>query len=66
MLNVRDSNLCLFCPLDAVAHLLLDLVDSLERVHALVKQEGGVVHQHVDELYKLFAAPEQKTDQIVT
>ncbi len=38
-----------------VRHLLLDLVDALQGVHALVEEEGGVVHQHVDELDELLS-----------
>ena len=46
----------LLCPPGLVAHLLLDLVDPLERVHGLVQQERRVVHQHVHKLDKVIAA----------
>jgi hypothetical protein len=47
--------LSLLGPLDAVGHLFLNLVDPLQRVHALVQEEGGVVHQHVNELDELLS-----------
>jgi hypothetical protein len=53
----------LFSPLGRVSHLLLDLVNAFERVHALVQQEGGVVHQHVDELHELLSGSEMKWDR---
>ena len=47
------TDLGLLAPPLLVRHLLLDLVDLLERVHRLVEQERRVVHQHVDELDEL-------------
>lgn len=40
-------------PLLLVLHLLLDLMDALQGLQALVQQEGGVVNQHVDVAHKL-------------
>lgn len=42
-------------PLLLILHLLLNLVDTLQGLQALVQQEGGVVNQHVDVAHKLFA-----------
>lgn len=42
-------------PLLLVLHLLLDLMDALQGLQALVQQEGGVVDQHVDVAHKLLA-----------
>ncbi len=54
----------MFSPFDAISHFLLYLVYSLEGVHALVQQEGGVIHQHVDELDKVFATPRKKRNSV--
>ena len=56
------AHLRLLGPLGRVGHLLLDLVNAFEGVHALVQQKGRVVHQHVDELHELFSASVEKQD----
>ena len=52
------AHLRLLGPLGRVGHLLLDLVNAFEGVHALVQQKGRVVHQHVDKFHELFTRPE--------
>ncbi len=40
-------------------------MDAFEGVHAFVEQERSVVHQHVDELHKLFAGPGKRIKKAI-
>lgn len=40
-------------PLGLVVHQLLDLMDPLQTIQALIQQKGCVIHQHVHKPDKL-------------
>lgn len=42
-------------PLFLILHLLLNFMDTLQGLEALIQQEGCVINQHVDVAHKLFA-----------
>lgn len=45
----------LHVPLVFVVHVFLHFVNALQRNESLIKQKGGIVHEHVDELDKVIA-----------
>lgn len=45
-------------PLLLILHLLLNFVNTLQGLKALIQQEGCVINQHVDVAHKLLARAE--------